>query len=164
MTVSGIIGSAFHTFWIGDEVWDYDEHAELQAGMLTLGAKGMGYLVNTAAHTGYIRVILEYVASPPIILDDEWEDIAVATLSLSTDRLYAASVGGLGEAVELALPDAGLYGIQVSGKNRVEDDRSFDETDPAETYLVQVWSASRTMEPQSIRLTSDWGLENMSDE
>lgn len=163
MTVSGILGSSFHKFWIGDEVWDYDEHAELQAGMLTLGAKGIGYLVETAAHTGFIRVILEYVASPPIILGDEWEDVAIATLSLSTDRLYAASVGGLGEPVELRLPDAGLYGIRVSGKNRVEDDRSFDETDPAETYLVQVWAASRALRPQPIRLTSKWGQESMSD-
>lgn len=161
MNVSGILGSCFHSFWIGDEDWEYDERASLQAGMLTLGGNGSGYLVDTAAHTGYVRIILEHLEDPAAVSADDWDDVSLATLVLSTNRLYAASIGGLGQALELHLPNAGLHTVRVSGKNRVEDERSFDETAAAETYLIQIWSTSRAMQPQSIRLTSDWGQEQM---
>lgn len=151
------VGSWFHSFWIGDEEWA-SGRGPLQAGLLEIADTRNGLFVDTAVHSGLVSVRIQVLLDPPRTPLSQWDDIAEASIRLSSDQLYVIPLGGLGDMLEAPVCRAGEFGIQVAGKCRDQD----ADLGQLESYLISVWPVNEVIEPKSLRLSSPRAKEKGS--
>jgi len=152
-TVQGTLGAFGHMVWVGKLEAQGEVDPSLRAGLI-IGSwpPERAVLLETATHSGRVRVKMALHDREPPLPATEWEDISIASLLLNEPVISVVPMGGDGDVLSITLPRPGMYAVRAAGKNRVPDE--YEET--GEEYLIDLWPEADARTPHILKLTSPY--------
>ncbi|WP_124341823.1 hypothetical protein [Cellulomonas algicola] len=154
----------FHQFTVvADDAWSDEVPLQPSPGPLALlfEPRTTRAAVLTGIATGPVKVTVAALTSPPIAVDDTWEDVAEVSLEVANSLEVSGWGGTEGAALgRLNAAGPGSYRVRVHANGR---DRSSDLAvgEPVEQYLIVAWPAPAEP-PRSLRSRSTKALEELS--